>query len=238
MNKIKLFCIPYAGGSATVYRRLFNLLNENIEIKLLELSGRGIRFSEPLISDMNETVNDLFEKNKTEFMEGPYAIFGYSMGSWIAYELMHKIKKEKLAEPVHAFFGAQQAPSIERTDNYHTLPQRAFLKAVADLKGMPEEILENKELLDIFLPILYSDYQLVEKYPYIEGKEKLNCSFTILEGTQDTFDRNGIECWSKETNGECVIRYFEGGHFFIYVYAKEISEIINETLCNERITVV
>lgn len=233
MKKVKLFCIPYAGGSATVYKRIFKSISESIEIRLLELPGRGIRFSEPLLYDMNETVDDLFSKNRNEFMKGSYALFGYSMGSWIAYELMQKIKQERILSPIHAFLSAQQAPSIEKTENLHILPRNEFIDAVADLKGIPEEVLDNKELLDIFIPILYSDYQLVEKYHYTEGRGKLDCSFTILEGTRDTFNRNNIECWAKETDGECVFHYYDGGHFFINKFEKEISGVVYETLYKE-----
>lgn len=41
-----LFCLPYAGGSGTVYYRWSNYIAPSINLYPIELKGRGKRFKE------------------------------------------------------------------------------------------------------------------------------------------------------------------------------------------------
>jgi len=51
MNKINLFCFPYAGGSVSVFNRWRLYLPPSIELKPVELAGRGRRMREPLLKN-------------------------------------------------------------------------------------------------------------------------------------------------------------------------------------------
>ena len=44
---------------------------------------------------------------------------------------------------------------------------------------------------------------------------KLDVAFTIMNGNKDRYKKENIEYWKHFTNASCVIKYFNGGHFFI-----------------------
>ncbi|PEC24139.1 thioesterase [Bacillus thuringiensis] len=228
---MKLFCLPYAGGSAVVYSKWTKKLEDFIELYPVELAGRGKRFNEPFYDSMEDAVNDIFNQIK-DHLNQTYAFFGHSMGSLLVYELCQKIKKMGYPEPSHIFFSGREAPQTVK-DEYtvYDLPDEEFIKYVFHYGGMPESFLENKMLLDIFIPILKADFKIVETYQYIEKDFNLNCDFSILSGEKDQkLDFANLKGWEKFTIGNCTYFTFEGGHFYINEDIENTIACINKQL--------
>ena len=232
MKKVKLFCIPYAGGSAVVYNQIKKYLDESICFYPIELPGRGKRFKEELISDMNLLVEDIYNQIKDDLDEIPYAFFGYSMGSIIAFELCYKIMERKGISPRHMFFCARESPHINiyKKERMHDLSFDEFKSRILKLGGTNEEIFENKELREIFVPIIKSDYKALDNYEYLEKPEKIECSFSIFNGLKDKYTLEDMKSWSIHTKGKINLYNFDDGHFFINNHGKEIADIVNNTL--------
>lgn len=232
MPKIKLFCLPYAGASAIVYSRWKKYLSSEIEICPVELAGRGRRFSSPNYSSMEEAVEDVYNSIKHNLDDVPYALFGHSMGSIIAFELYYRIKRLKHKGPVHIFFSGRGAPknhSLDRKVIYH-LPDDEFLKEVMEYGGMPEEFVGNRELLDIFMPVLRSDFKIIDTYNYIQGNEKIDCNITVLNGIEDNTIKGSINDWEDYISGTFQVVNFDGGHFFINNQEESVTNVINKVL--------
>ena len=86
MQKIQLICFPYAGGSASFFRGLGEKLQNKIEVTAVEYAGHGTRRKESYYHTFEELVQDMTTTvRKVRNPEIPYAIFGYSMGSVVAY---------------------------------------------------------------------------------------------------------------------------------------------------------
>lgn len=229
MGKIKLFCIPYAGGSGVIYNEWKKKLGDFIVVNPVELSGRGKRFVEPLYDKLEDAVEDVFNLIKDD-LEEPYALYGHSMGSIIAYELCHKIIDNNLPAPEHIFFSGRCAPSIKRKKKpIHNLPDEEFKHEILDLGGTPKELFENEELLDIFIPIIKADFRVVENYIY-EEKNDLDLNITVLYGEDEEWEAYEIEKWREHTRKNCNIFTTEGGHFFIHSHTDQVMKIVNNTL--------
>ena len=71
MEKIKLFCIPYAGGSAGIYSKWNGHISKFIEVCPVELPGRGKRFSEPLCNSIKQMVDDVFKGIRVASLHNP-----------------------------------------------------------------------------------------------------------------------------------------------------------------------
>jgi medium-chain acyl-[acyl-carrier-protein] hydrolase len=230
MRKTKLFCFPYAGGSSMVYTKWKKHLDNSIELKPIELAGRGKRFLQPFKYNMDDTVNDIYNIIKEEIDESPYSLLGHSMGSLIVYELNKKIKEAGLKAPVHAFFSGSKPPHMRDSKALYKLPDDEFKDEIFKMEGTPKELLENKELLEIFLPVLRADYTIVDTYKCNEECIKLNCDMSVLYGKKDDVTVDEIVAWKNYTNRDCKIYGFEGGHFFIHNNIENIVKIINNTL--------
>lgn len=231
MDKIKLFCLPYAGGSAVIYLKLKRYLNNNIELVPIELAGRGKRYNELLYEDMDEAVNDIFNVVKNEIHNYKYAVLGYSMGTIISYELIKKIIEEKLDGPEHVFFAAKEPMYMETKEkSIHKLIDNEFINEIVKLGGIPKEILEQKGILDFFLPILRADYRIVELYKDTSEITDLGCDITALGGKKDNITEEKMYAWREYTTKRFKLHMFEGGHFFINDNIENICNIINEEL--------
>jgi medium-chain acyl-[acyl-carrier-protein] hydrolase len=234
MKKIKLFCLPYAGGSSIIYKKWQPLLPDDIELVAVELAGRGKRSNEPLYKDVAEAVEDVYSIiTRDIYNAGDYAIYGHSMGAMLAYELAQKIRANNLPEPLHVFFSGRGTPHIKskREKIYHTMDDKEFQKEILNLGGTPKEFFEYPELMDYLLPILKSDFKISETAVREKNIHPLNYDITVCTGKQEEeLEAEDIHGWMLHTKQLCTVHYFNGGHFFINDEAEKIVDLISKTL--------
>lgn len=229
---VKLFCFPYAGGSATFYNAWKAHLNPVITLRPVELAGRGTRVNDPLYKDISEAVNDLFLRLRSELYDGNYAFYGHSMGALISYELAMLIRKEGLPVPEHVFFSGKGAPNLSKDDEklYHLMNPEDFKREVMNLGGTPPEFFDYPELLELFIPLLRNDFKLSETYQYPEEIRPFDHNISVLLGKGDDLTHNQCMGWKGHTDAICYHYYFEGGHFFLNQNTEQVCNIINNTL--------
>ncbi len=211
-------------------------LDRRIDLKPIELSGRGKRFGEPLYHSVDEAIEDIYMKISDELDGTPYAVFGHSMGTIFAYELIRKIIHHTKQEPIHVFLSGRYPPYIETEEEHvYLLPDKEFIDSVVKLGGTNKAVVDNKELLDLFLPILRSDYKLVETYKHFGSLLRLNCDITVLNGKNDKYiiGKNASR-WQEYTNKTCNFYEFEDGHFFINKFKDDVISIINSELLMDK----
>lgn len=213
--RVRVFCFPHAGGSADVYRGWQRWFPEQFELCLVHLPGRGKNVREraftrvgPLvakIADQIESVTDI-----------PYVLYGHSMGALISFELARELSDRQNKGPEHLFVSGCRPPQYSRDKRVtFNLPREAFISELKKLNGTPEEVLENPELMEVFMDVLKADFELVETYEYRAGRP-LSCPITVYSGIDD--DQVPVEtchAWQKQTSAGCKVRVFGGDHFFI-----------------------
>ncbi|MDR7132686.1 surfactin synthase thioesterase subunit [Algoriphagus sp. 4150] len=232
MNKIKLFCFPYAGGAAIIYENWRQFSNLRIEVKPVELAGHGKRFNDTPYDSLEEAVEDLFQIIIEEIKEHDYAFFGHSMGSTIAYELALKIKELNVRQPKHLFFSGKGAPDVkEKKDKkYHLLDEVQFKKKILKLGGTPEEFFEHPDLLELFIPILRNDFKLASTSFETRKLSPFECEISILLGKDEEISAEQVYGWRNHTNKTCSIYFFNGNHFFLNHEGKELFRVIKNSL--------
>jgi len=81
----RMFCLPFAGGSAATYNGLQRHLNRT-DVCASELPGRGTRIRERAIENLDELIGQL--RVQIELLDDvPIAFFGHSLGGALAFEL-------------------------------------------------------------------------------------------------------------------------------------------------------
>jgi medium-chain acyl-[acyl-carrier-protein] hydrolase len=235
MNEIKLFCLPYAGGSAMVYKKWEKYLDKSIELCLLELAGRGNRNKEPYYDSMQEAIEDIFRVLESNVDGGEYAIFGHSMGSILAYKLAVKIRERNLQQPIHIFFSGRYPPSIwkSKRDTY-LLPEPEFTQEAMRLGGVPDNLLKYSVLLKTAMDTLRADYKVLETGGYDPMINKLNYNISIMFGEEDLISEpSDMTVWKEYTEKQCSFHVFEGGHFYLHNNVGNIVQVINSTLLGQ-----
>src|SRR5215213_3277321 len=91
MEKIYCFCLPFAGGSRYSYRNYEETGSSFLQIIPLEYPGRGARIKEPLVSNIDFLVQDLYRQIEGLAGSRKYIIYGHSMGGLLACLLVRHI---------------------------------------------------------------------------------------------------------------------------------------------------
>lgn len=230
-KKIKLFCLPYAGGGTNVYEKWSTKLSKKIDLYTITLAGRGNRITDKPYADLKEAVNDIFQMIKDDIRNEDYAIFGHSMGALLAYELIRKILHHGKKPPLHVFFSGRKPVHIPKTEKfYRDMDDLQFQKAVLSLGVTPPEIFENSELKEIFLPLLRSDFIIAETFVDRPEIEPLNFNITVLIGEDEDITKEEADQWKLHTTEKFSVHYIEGGHFFLLDQQQSVINIINNDL--------
>lgn len=234
--KLRLFCFPYAGGSPHIFSPWSKLLPSDIELCPVLMPGRGSRISEEPIREISRAVSVLADKI-ADLSDLPFAFFGHSLGATIAFELVNYLEKEKGISPVYLFVSGRSAPqTLQKSAKTYHLSDEEFVESVKQLGGTPQGLLENQELLELILPTLKADFQMVQNYSYTPD-EPIKCPVFAFGGTADNFiARENIEAWGDLTEKEFAACFLEGDHFFVNRQGKAITEIIVEKLLAERLS--
>lgn len=226
---VRLFCFHHSGGGASFYYPWINHLSPSIEMIAVQLPGRENRFTEPL----NNSVKDIVAQLSARFdvyTDKPFFVFGHSLGALMSWEFTKSIHQLYSIHPCHMIISATKAPHLPfRMNNLNRFNDNNDLKEQLKIyNGIDERLLNNEELLDLFLPIVRSDFSIYESYSYSESKP-LPCDILALSGIDDkTVTPEEIFAWDKYTEGKFELLSFPGGHFFLRDNQKRILEIINQ----------
>ena len=224
---MKIIYFHHAGGDQYAFRNFKQFANQLIEEQIYhDLPGHGERFTEPLLKDIHKIVEDAFKHLENEF-SGDYAFFGVSMGTLISYLLCHKLRLLGKDLPKHLFLAARRCPASHA--NYPKsshLPSDEFWQRIQNYGGVPNALIEHKELRDVYEPLVKSDFTALENYQH-EIRPKLKIPTSILYGNKD-IPLGELTSWQDHFTDSIEFIEKEGGHFFCYEQADEMIEIILE----------
>ncbi|MGA9770099.1 MAG: thioesterase domain-containing protein [Blastocatellia bacterium] len=228
--KLRLFCFPYAGKGALVYKSWASQLPAEVEIYPVELPGRGQRFKEPLYTDIGTLVADMAPAI-IPLLDLPFVFFGHSLGSIVSFELAHRIRNELHKEPVHMFVSGRRAPQIPRKETQtYNLPDEEFIEELKRLNGTPPEVLQHPELMQLMMVTLRADFQISETYKR-SNDSTLTCPMTAFGGLEDSaVPAEQIEAWRHETTGPFKSYMLPGDHFFLHSAESTLLQIISRQL--------
>ncbi len=209
--KLRLFCFPYAGGGASVFRGWAEHLPPGVAVLPARLPGRETRLGEPPFDLMEQLIEALREAI-APYLDQPFAFFGHSLGAVIAFELARTLPDP----PACLLVSGARAPQLRR-DHVPPPPPAddELIRELRRLDGIPQELLDHHELMQLALPALRADTALYRNYVYTEGPP-LACDIRAYGGADDErITRWHLETWAEQTTKSFSVEMFPGGHFFL-----------------------
>lgn len=230
-SRIRLLCLPYAGGSAQSYLRWSRPLADVAEVVALELPGRGERVRELPCDRLSPLIDDLEVRVAAAASEGPFAVFGHSLGAAIGYELSRRMRERHEMKPVRLFVSAHRAPHLPLRERRIThLSDDAFIAHLRKLGGTPAEVFDNTELMQLLLPVLRADFAVSEGYSHAV-EEPLDCPITAFGGNLDPdVSVEELSAWRRHTTERCRVRLFDGDHFFLHTAQTALLDAVRSDL--------
>ena len=213
--RLRLFCFPSAGGGASAYIPWGELLPAGVELCRVQLPGRESRFVEPAFESLDDLLPAVHQALRP-FLDVPFAFFGHSMGALISFELTRRLRNAGDPGPVALFPSGHRGPHLPlRRRMWAELPGDELMRELSDLNGIPQELLGNKEVLDLVLPTLRADLRLYEAYAH-EPDEPLPCPIAAFGGDGDLLVNKGeLEGWRQHTSANSDVHVYRGNHFFL-----------------------
>ncbi|QWP76763.1 thioesterase [Lysobacter sp. K5869] len=227
--KLRLICLPYAGGSAATYATWGAQLPTDVEVVAVQPPGRGPRLAEPAHTRMSALVAELIAAFQ-ELTDKPYVLFGHSLGSRVAYEFAQQCPRVHLPSPRMLIASGSRAPHFPAPRaGIHDLDDAAFIARLRELDGTPEEVLNNRELMQFLIPLLRADFKIADLHR--ATPVELHCPILALTGTEDhEVGDAAVEGWRELTDAGCEIQRIPGGHFFVEHNRALVLEQVNAAL--------
>ncbi len=232
--RLRLFCFPYSGANASLYYPWADVLPEAIEVCSLQYPGHGNRVAEPLTNRLSELVEQTISVLKPE-INFPYAFFGHSLGALLVFELTRQLQSSGERLPDILIVSGHGAPQLpDRNPTLHILSDGDFMDKIVSLGGMDAGVVENRELMDLILPALKTDFEVCETYKFKPGL-KLNCPISAYGGLEDPYvTRDELAAWEQQTCRQFLVRMFPGNHFYLnssrhlllQTIARELSQFL------------
>ena len=226
--RLRLFCFPYAGGAASIYRLWHQHLPSDIEVCAIQLPGRENRIREQPFTHVADFVQVLMP-NLLSYLDRPFAFFGHSMGTLIAYELTCQLWQQSGQLPTQLFVSGRRAPILPESDSllHPIASDDAFLAELQQrYNNIPQIIFEDAEMKALFLPLLRADLTLVETYQYSE-RAKLPCPIIAFGGDDDTrAPQTELIAWQALTQADFALHMLPGGHFYLNEESQSLLQLL------------
>jgi medium-chain acyl-[acyl-carrier-protein] hydrolase len=183
---LRLFCFPHAGGGTHAYAKWAQALPEYLDVVAISPPGRGTRIREPPVEDLNAMATAIFDGVKLQ-ADIPFAFFGHSLGSIIAYEVARRLASAGLPLPVLMFVSAHEPPTNAVDDPswtswtswtrrgrptswMHELSDAEFTGAALERGFIPADAVSDAGLMAVLLPALRADLGIHERYSRAVGE--------------------------------------------------------------------
>ncbi|WP_414572303.1 thioesterase II family protein [Nostoc sp. CCY 9925] len=230
LAKLRLFCFPYAGGGASIFRNWSHGLSTNVEVCPLQLPGRETRINEPPFTRLLPLV-EAIAPALLPLLDKPFAFFGHSMGALVSFELTRLLRRQYGLAPVHLFVSGASAPHVSNFNPpTHNLPEPEFIKELHSLSGTPKEVLDNTELMQLMLPTLRADFAVCQTYLYL-NEPPVNSPISVFSGLEEKVSYKHLEAWHNQTSASFSLQMFPGNHFFLHTAQLLLLKSIVQQLC-------
>jgi medium-chain acyl-[acyl-carrier-protein] hydrolase len=227
----RVICFPPAGHSSAIFRLWSSSLPPRYELSAIELPGHGARLRETPTSSIPRIIEQLSDALLPE-LDRPLVFFGHSMGAVLAAALARLLAARGNHRLEHLIVSARRPPRLaDPSPPLRELTDESFIHEINHrYAGIPEEVLNDPELLALLLPALRADVAALEQYAPCD-EVPLECPITACGGISDaTTPREHLEAWRSETRGPFRLRLFAGGHFYLTQQREALLAEITQTL--------
>ncbi len=226
--EMRLFAFPYAGSGASVYRPWIDgLAHEQwLDFVAVQLPGRESRLDEPPCRNIDALLDDLVPA-MTPKLDLPYALFGYSLGALLAYELAIRFAEMGRA-PELLVLAARGVPQSRA--GTRRLDRSMVIEKIAKLGGTAPGVIESPLFDSHFLPLLLADFTIADSH-YRPFPQILPLSILALAADNDPeVPIKQVLGWKMMGGQGFDLERFNSGHFFLHSENGQVLATLAATL--------
>ncbi|SEP92991.1 Surfactin synthase thioesterase subunit [Streptomyces sp. yr375] len=216
--RLRLFCFHHAGGSAWSFAGWGQRLGRGVEVVPVPLPPRpSARADDPgAVATMDALVGEV-TRRLAPALDEPYAFYGHSMGSLVAYGVAQRQLAAGRRPPALFVAGAHRAPHLPSEAHLTgDLSDDAALELLLGLDGVGRLVREDPRRMRAVADRLRADLHVCGTYRHpTAGHRPLPCPVHVLYGTGDPLvSAAQAAAWRAHAGGRFSVHAFPGGHFF------------------------
>ncbi|MFD8570102.1 thioesterase II family protein [Streptomyces sp. NPDC057694] len=235
--RTQVFCVPHAGGSASVFRSWKRGFPEHIDVVPLEPAGRGMRRSEDFATQVPDAAQNLTQQLLERLEGDTFHILGHCMGALIAYEMVCHLQSTRQKLPQSLVVSGRNPPHLQ-TDwgkRVAKLPDDELFAELSSVGGVPKGL--SRAMADGFLHIIRNDQRMVHAYSPAQPPTLINVPVHVLAGDADEMTHaDQLPGWSAYTSQPVDVEYLSGGHYFLYDWPDHVATRVTQWTAPEAVT--
>jgi len=157
----RLFCIPYSGCGASMYRR-WPETYRGIDFCRLQPPGRENRFNEPIFATYQDMAVAIADAVKP-YLDVPCAFFGHCGSALAAYETTAELERRGWPRPARLFISSQVAPQDGPTGRWLVMSRTELGQELGRLISATGST-PIPEIIDLYLDVLEEDIATNKRY--------------------------------------------------------------------------
>lgn len=213
-----LVCLGFCGGGTASYHQWADAVPDGVDIAAVCYPGREGRFFEPFVAHWDALAADATEAVLGAAADGPYVLFGHSMGGWMAFDVAVRIAGLGARAPEALVVSSANAPSRGLT------PQDMFpakqdtdeqLLAWMQTHGMlAEHVRTDPDLRSMAVELMRADIRVRDTFHYAPGSA-VDVPLHVLTGADDTvIEPDSARQWKELALADYRHDVLPGGHFY------------------------
>ncbi len=225
-DSLPLLVFPHAGAGASAYREFSKILSRKFRVIVFQYPGRQDRAAEPALVTLAEIAAGAFGEFSASVHNrgGPLVTFGHSMGALVAFEFV-RLAEANGIDVRHLHVSAAVAPSGAGDKPPHPKDDAEILNHLAALEGTDSDVIANRQLMRLALPVIKADYKAFDAYSCAEDI-KVMTPIHAMGGDQDPYVTLGdLYGWGKHTD-TVKVTMFDGGHFYLEAHIDAVAELL------------
>ncbi|MGW6739353.1 thioesterase II family protein [Streptomyces sp. NPDC055025] len=209
-----LVLFPHAGAGAAAYWRLARQQADRARPLIARLPGRECRAHEARFTDIRPLIRALVPALRPRLSES-YLLYGHSMGALIAFEAARLLTLAYNMPPARLIVSGMEAPQDSSTGHArHLLSDGELWQTVAEMGGIPPEIVADESMQQLLLPLLRADFELTDTYT-LAAMPLLTCPISAYAAADDPeLPPFAMAGWGAQTTGAFEHTTLPGDHFF------------------------
>lgn len=256
-----LLCFHGVGSNPNNFKKLAkNLEKDNLRVYGVCMPGRLHSFMDAPANDLYNVVSSILDALKdlklytnSTLKRYKYIFLGHCLGGLIAYELARELSAKMNVDIDYLILSSVRFPAVQTSLNkerfgtkYFALSDKEIINTLIRLKGVPDFMLERRDLMTIFVNQIRKDFYVMEKYQYIADRKgavpQLNCPVLYLGSRDDKLITQSdiVDWFSISTGGYNESIFSDGGHCWIHESAKLdiLSEYVSTIIKKEDLILV
>lgn len=231
-----VFVIPFAGGSSRSFRGWHTQVR--FEFVYIDMPGKGVREGETLLNHFEEMVDEGYSQI-TRYLEvhpaDKYYIWGHSMGSYLAFEIVRKMSKTGRKMPACLILSGTAPPECFTGDalKEYMADDDKFVQYIVSFGLVPAKIAGSRIFRAKYLLPIKKDYEALCEYRKCSGVLQGQPAI-IMNGRGDEFTEEMVLRWQVCFEIPPNFLWFKGGHFFILQNAEIVLSTLTDFLQNQK----